>query len=222
MQDEEYVPSANLNSERALRSAPGESSRSLAHLSTFYTVGGPTTHFAGNGVDPWTDSGWGNKRSRLRTAGVTEEDWMLRTAEEARAVDEQLRKYREERLKLLEGVDAMRGWVFAAENATEGTTAKSELIGDAADVFRAPAPTEGKKSALSNEVTMEDAGDEGESASAEEAFENKDSDAHQATVEDKEAIITEEPGKMTSKYNWGLGKSWQPGAVRAVYEVSLF
>lgn len=218
VQDEEYVPSANLNNERALRSAPGESSRSLAHLSTFYTVGGPTTHFAGNGVDPWTDSGWGNKRSRLRTAGVTEEDWMLRTAEEARAVDEQLRKYREERLKLLEGVDAMRGWVFAAENATEGTTAKSELIGDATDVFRAPVPTEGKKSALSNEVTMEDGGDDGESTSAEEALENKDPDVHQAAVEDKEAIITEEPGKMTSKYNWGLGKSWQPGAVRAVYE----
>lgn len=222
VQDEEYVPSANVNSERALRSAPGESSRSLAHLSTFYTVGGPTTHFAGNGVDPWTDSGWGNKRSRLRTAGVTEEDWMLRTAEEARAVDEQLRKYREERLKLLEGVDAMRGWVFAAENATEGMMGKSEPTGETADVFRAPVPMESKKSGLSHEVTMEDVEDGEQSTSAEEALENEDADVHQAAVEDKEAVIIEEPGKLTSKYNWGLGKSWQPGAVRAAYEVSLF
>ncbi|OWZ58515.1 chromatin structure-remodeling complex protein RSC7 [Cryptococcus neoformans AD1-83a] len=218
VQDEEYVPSANVNSERALRSAPGESSRSLAHLSTFYTVGGPTTHFAGNGVDPWTDSGWGNKRSRLRTAGVTEEDWMLRTAEEARAVDEQLRKYREERLKLLEGVDASRGWVFAAENATEGTMGKSELTGETADVFRATLPAESKKSGLSHEVTMEDIENDEQSTSTEEALENEDADVPQAAVEDKEAVIIEEPGKLTSKYNWGLGKSWQPGAVRAAYE----
>ncbi|OXG24836.1 chromatin structure-remodeling complex protein RSC7 [Cryptococcus neoformans Tu401-1] len=218
VQDEEYVPSANVNSERALRSAPGESSRSLAHLSTFYTVGGPTTHFAGNGVDPWTDSGWGNKRSRLRTAGVTEEDWMLRTAEEARAVDEQLRKYRDERLKLLEGVDALRGWVFAAENATEGTMGKSELTGETADVFRAPLPAESKKSGLSHEVTMEDIENDEQSTSTEEALENEDADVPQAAVEDKEAVIIEEPGKLTSKYNWGLGKSWQPGAVRAAYE----
>ena len=40
-------------------------------LSPWYTLGGPTTHFAGNGADPWSEAGWGHKRAKLRNAGVT-------------------------------------------------------------------------------------------------------------------------------------------------------
>src|SRR5690349_12621998 len=91
-----------------------EPTKSSFSLAPFYTLGGPTTHFAGNGADPWSEAGWGNKRAKLRGQGVSEEDWMLRTAEETRKVDGQLREYREERLQVLEGADAAV-WVWAQE-----------------------------------------------------------------------------------------------------------
>ena len=87
-------------------------------LSSFYQVGGPTTHFGGNGSDPWSDLGHG-KRGRLRALGVTEEDWILRTAEDARRIDEVLRGYREERIGVLEGPDAYC-WVYNAERRATG------------------------------------------------------------------------------------------------------
>lgn len=89
-----------------------------ASLSSFYQVGGPTTHFGGNGLDPWTDMGHG-KRGRLRALGVTEEDWMLRTAEDARRIDETLRNYRDERIGVLEGPDTLC-WVYNAERRATG------------------------------------------------------------------------------------------------------
>ncbi|RSH87287.1 hypothetical protein EHS25_003196 [Saitozyma podzolica] len=106
---------------------PAKSSFSLA---PFYTLGGPTTHFAGNGADPWSEAGWGNKRAKLRGQGVSEEDWMLRTAEETRKVDGQLREYREERLQVLEGADA-RVWVWAQEERTEEGDKEVQMNGNA-------------------------------------------------------------------------------------------
>jgi chromatin structure-remodeling complex protein RSC7 len=89
-----------------------------ATLTSFYQVGGPTTHFGSTGHDPWSDLGHG-KRGRLRALGVTEEDWILRTAEDARRVDEVLRGYREERIGVLEGPDT-HCWVYNAERRATG------------------------------------------------------------------------------------------------------
>jgi chromatin structure-remodeling complex protein RSC7 len=105
---------------------PAKSSFSLA---PFYTLGGPTTHFAGNGADPWSEAGWGNKRAKLRGQGVSEEDWMLRTAEETKKVDGQLREYREERLQVLEGADAAV-WVWAQEQRTEEGDKEAQINGN--------------------------------------------------------------------------------------------
>ncbi|WVQ80825.1 hypothetical protein IAT38_002932 [Cryptococcus sp. DSM 104549] len=226
IQDEEIAPPAATPA--AVRQGLGESSRSIASLSTFYTVSGPTTHFAGNGVDPWSDAGFGNRRARLRGAGVTEEDWMLRMAEESRAVDEQLREWRGERLVELEGVDATRGWVYALESGKDGE--ERELEGEEADaegedeemevdvVAEAPLKpgVERKPSGLSHEVTMEDV-QEQEATQAQ--GEGEDSAEVQAAPQPKgPAVIVEEPGAVSSQYNWGIGKSWQPGVVRAAFE----
>lgn len=123
---------------------------SKAQLQSFYHPGQPTTQFGSNGADPWADNNH-QKRNRLRTDGVTREDWMLRYAEDARQVDETLRKYREERIKELEGADATRGWVYATERYSAGLIKKEpqhplarELSLDAAPSSDAlsPAPPE--------------------------------------------------------------------------------
>nr|ODN97540.1 chromatin structure-remodeling complex protein RSC7 [Cryptococcus depauperatus CBS 7855] len=208
VQDEE-IAVTTLANDRPTRSL-GDSSRSLANLTTFYTVGGPTTHFAtSSGLDPWTDSGYGNKRSRLRTAGVSEEDWMLRTAEETRAIDGQLKAYRDERLTMLEGVDGTRGWVWALEKDTNVRTKVEDTNGN----YDARTSIERKKSGLSHQVVMEDM--ERHSNSAED--ENEYSMRERASMSG-EGIIVQQPGSLSSKYNWGLGESWEPGVIRASYE----
>ncbi|ORX36579.1 chromatin remodelling complex Rsc7/Swp82 subunit-domain-containing protein [Kockovaella imperatae] len=133
-------------------------------LTPFYTVGGPTTQFGGSGLDPWSDAGWGGKRTKLRSIGVSEDDWMLRTAEESRAIDKQLREYREERLKVLQGVDATTGWVYAMENR-DGESSLVNAQGLSQNKGHAHAngnghllrpPIQGRKrSALAQEITME-------------------------------------------------------------------
>jgi chromatin structure-remodeling complex protein RSC7 len=153
-----------------------EPNKTTLSLAPFYTLGGPTTHFAGSGADPWSEAGWGNKRGRLRGQGVSEEDWMLRTAEESRKVDERLREYREERLVRLEGKDARR-WVFATQKWTEeGEEERSAFEGDGdrrdgdvevdaegeadgeegavAATLKPPPAMGSKRSALSQEVTF--------------------------------------------------------------------
>lgn len=62
-------------------------------------------------------------------------------------------------MKLLEGVDVMRGWVFVVENVIEGMMGKLELIGEIVDVFRVFVFMESKKSGLLYEVIMEDVED---------------------------------------------------------------
>lgn len=139
----------------------------------FYALGGPSTHFGGNGADPWTDAGFGNKRAKLRNSGVSEEDWMLRVAEECRRVDETLKEYRAERVGVLEGQD-LKGWTFHTERITDGDrptadttaaatgeagmTSKAEGAGTPApgedDHLKPPGITR-KRSGLSREVTFE-------------------------------------------------------------------
>lgn len=50
----------------------------------FYTSGGPTTHWGGSGIDPWTDAGIENKRARLLSHGMTADNWMWKLALTAR------------------------------------------------------------------------------------------------------------------------------------------
>jgi len=132
-------------------------------LSPFYTLGGPSTHFGGAGIDPWSEGGYGNRRAKLRGAGVTAEDWMYKTARESRALDEVLKGYREERVGLLEGKD-LNGWVWMAEEKTDRRS-RPELGGGGGGGGSGESPriTSGLKpptmdrqrSGLSREVTFE-------------------------------------------------------------------
>jgi chromatin structure-remodeling complex protein RSC7 len=126
-------------------------------LSPFYTLGGPSTHFGGAGIDPWSDGGYGNKRARLRGAGVTAEDWMYKTALESRGIDELLKGYREERVGLLEGKD-LNGWVWNTEERTDRPS-KPEITGGESPNIKSsglkPPTMDRQRSGLSREVTFE-------------------------------------------------------------------
>lgn len=75
-------------------SGAGTGGRIEKHM-PFYTVGGPTTHFAGAGmIDPFVDAGQGNKKQMLIRNGLTPENWML---EYARGVVEKNRELAQER-----------------------------------------------------------------------------------------------------------------------------
>jgi chromatin structure-remodeling complex protein RSC7 len=124
-------------------------------LSPFYTLGGPSTHFGGAGIDPWSDGGYGNKRARLRGAGVTAEDWMYKTALESRGIDQLLKGYREERVGLLEGKD-LNGWVWNTEERTDRPS-KTEITGGESPKPSGlkPPTMDRQRSGLSREVTFE-------------------------------------------------------------------
>ncbi|KAL7421619.1 chromatin structure-remodeling complex subunit RSC7 [Cryptotrichosporon argae] len=93
-----------------------------ATLASWYQPGGPTTHFGASGTQPWTEPGWGHKRARLRGMGVTEENWLLKLSEDARALDDTLKAYRAGGARTLDGRDA-EAWVWAQE---EKAAAKPE------------------------------------------------------------------------------------------------
>ncbi|EJT50068.1 protein-nucleus import-related protein [Trichosporon asahii var. asahii CBS 8904] len=188
--------------------ADGQASKST--LASFYPAGGATTQFGSNGADPWADN-LNQKRHRLRQLGVTEEDWMLRTAEDSRRIDETLRGIREERITELEGVDATRGWVYATERYSEGLVKKEpqhplarELSLDAAPSSDAlsPAPPE---SAVN--VALAEANGNPETEQAERrTFEG--TPGGKIVVENEAETVNGRPRK---------GK-WTPGVIRAAYE----
>jgi len=187
----------------------GDAASRAANLVPFYTVGGLTTQFGGNGVNPLFDAGWGNKRAKLKTMGVTEEDWMFRTAEESRRVDGILRGYRAERLVPLEEMDR-KVWVYATENLAEGRVDAEPEV-----------DAEGSKAATALAVKNDE---EALTPLPIEEGEEKDLEAGSRRSMNGEGTIiveTEEDEKRNaSKWNWGLG-SWRAGVVKAVYEVSL-
>ena len=205
----------------------GDAASRVANLAPFYSIGGPTTHFAGTGAHPFGESGWGNKKSKLRSMGISEEDWMLRTAEDARLVDSQLKAYRAERLQTLEGSDKAV-WVYATERVAEGV--KEEA--GATDVTQLKpstlqvAPKEDEE-ALTPLPVEDDASKAGETPAAiptEPLVPSAVSAAPRgpSEVTSGGSIVVETPeiaARNASKYNWGLG-SWQPGVVKAAYEVS--
>lgn len=172
VQDEEIMINAHATSGAMTRAEREREALTSAlkssALSPFYTIGGPSTHFGGSGVDPWTEGGSGNRRSKLRGYGVTEEDWMYRTALESRAIDASLRDYRQERIGTLEG-DDLKGWVWTMENREEDDEGAEAEAGEDVKADGAPSPgsnhatlgrglkppMDRKRSALSREVTFE-------------------------------------------------------------------
>lgn len=187
--------------------ADGQASKTS--LQSWYSAGGPTTQFGLNGADPWADN-LNQKRHRLRQLGVTEEDWMLRTAEDSRRIDEQLRGYREERITELEGVDATRGWVYATERYSEGLVKKEpqhplarELSLDAAPSSDAlsPAPPESAVNVALAEVN-------GNSDKAEPQRVPTGTPGGKIILESEAETMNGRPRK---------GK-WTPGVIRAAYE----
>ncbi|ORY21113.1 chromatin remodelling complex Rsc7/Swp82 subunit-domain-containing protein [Naematelia encephala] len=191
--------------------ATQEITRQAANLTSFYTLGGPTTTFAGNGADPFSEHGHGHKRARLRNVGVTEEDWILRTAEESRRIDAQLKAYRAERLVELNGPD-LNGWVWTAERSTEKMEGRDDL---------SLPKVERRRSALSHEVVLQ--GDEKEpevdvDVSMHLAQEVENGDGDGKAEAGKIVVQTpEETRHASAAFNWGLG-SWAPGLVKAAYE----
>jgi chromatin structure-remodeling complex protein RSC7 len=173
-------------------------------LSPFYTIGGPSTHFGGAGIDPWTDGGHGNKHARMKSIGVHAEDWMYRTARECRNIDAGLRRYREERIGMLEGRD-LDGWVWTAESASEQPAAtdqvdgspekgtREEVSGLGPNTGLKPPTMERQRSGLSREVTFEpEPGLEAEQGPAKEA------DVSMDNLEVKGAGIGEDDNDTTA------------------------
>lgn len=199
-------PSQNVSTDQVAQ-------RPAVSLAPFYTLGGPTTQFAGNGADPWSEAGWGNKRGKLRGQGVGEEDWMLRTAMDCRRIDRELKETREERLKVLEGVDATKGWVYAMEEGTER--------GDGNDGYlKAAAPgMERKRSGLSQEVTF---GPIPVDENAPEPRRENGSLLPELEKTPGGTIVVrkpEEEDRGSGIWRWGVGREWKPGVIRAAYEV---
>ncbi|WWC62048.1 uncharacterized protein I303_104637 [Kwoniella dejecticola CBS 10117] len=201
-------------------------------LAPFYTIGGLTTSFGGTGVDPFTEAGLGNKRQKLKSGGVTEENWMHITAKEASKVNNQLKIYRDERIKALEGDDT-KHWVYHLESKTEQPDASMEEIVDKigseerGDLLNAPS-MDRKRSGLSQDVTREFA----QQLEDEEPHEKGDGDVEMDTIanenEDVDAggvearkdgpeIVLQAHDEVDSKHNWGLG-TWSKGIVKAAYE----
>lgn len=230
VQDEEVVQHTTSVVRQEYR---GEGGRA-ANLVPFYSIGGSTTQFGGNGADPLSEAGWGNKRAKFKTLGVTEEDWMLRTAEETRRIDAQLREYREERLVPLEGGD-LKGWVYTTENLSEGKEDQGveevsmavpdiNVVKEDQDDAAPSSPSAIKEdeealtplplsSLQGNDVEMAEVEKDGADEVAVE-------DGVERTIGGRIVVETEENARRrASKYNWGLG-SWQAGEVRASYEVS--
>ncbi len=204
----------------AQQTSTDQAQRPAVTLAPFYSLGGPTTHFAGSGADPWSEAGWGHKRSRLRNQGVSEGDWMFRIAEECRRVDAMLREYREERLKVLDKVDASKGWVYAVEQGTEKAVEEDD------GWLRPVTPTlERKWSGLSQEVTFPGAVDHEAAQAPGDGNVSMEADADVVVVEEDQAgkIVGQTPGEEeegSSRWRWGIGGEWKPGIIRAAYEVS--
>lgn len=90
----------------------------------FYTVGGPTTHFAGQGVsDPFVEAGHGNKKVGLLRSGLTPENWMLEYAKGVQEKNMELAKERRERLGRIR-----EGFWYEKEVKGEGEEASSAMM----------------------------------------------------------------------------------------------
>ncbi|WWC70061.1 uncharacterized protein I206_104006 [Kwoniella pini CBS 10737] len=185
-------------------------------LAPFYTIGGLTTSFGGNGVDPFTEAGLGNKRQKLKSAGVNEENWMHLTAKEASRINNQLKAYRDERIKTLEGDDT-KHWVYHLESKTEEfdaaveVKAKEDNSEEKNDSLIAPT-LDRKRSGLSQDVTHEFTQ---HFAETQEDIEMELNDTEPRKLEPE--IILQKPDEVNSKYNWGLG-NWSKGVTKAAYE----
>ena len=136
----------------------------------------------------------------MRAAGISEEDWMLITAEESRRVDATLKEYRAERLEILQGVEASRGWVYPMENMPD----ESQTNG-----LRPPMLSD-----LSREVNVERIDEDvGEDAIA--MRREQDGEKH---PEGKIIVQTTQAEEEYFRQK-SLGRAWKLGIIRAAYEV---
>ncbi|WVW84005.1 hypothetical protein I302_106030 [Kwoniella bestiolae CBS 10118] len=171
-------------------------------LTPFYTIGGHTTTFGGNGSDPFTDAGSGNKRQKLKSAGVNDENWIWMSSRDSAVVNQQLREYRDERLRVLEGKDLEGNWVF-------GNEAQEEEVGVVGKTL-AP-PLDRRRSGLSRDVTRE------LTQQVDEDVMMESQGIEESIPEEKSDIVVRDPREVDPKYHWGLG-SWRRGVVKAVFE----
>lgn len=213
--------SGRFQASREVADLTGSGRQVTVNLTSWYTLGGPTTHFGGNGSGGWR----GGKRGR----GLDEEEqWMFRLAEESRELDRQLKAGRDERLMLLEGEDKTRGWVWAGED--DGAKEKDEKseeaakaeIGDSGNSAGLRPPIgERKRSGLVREIKFDEEDGRGAREDVEMGQTAQELRRRQGPGGRDVIVQTEqEEVKHRSKWNWGLG-GWQPGSIRAVYEVGL-
>ncbi|WRT66445.1 uncharacterized protein IL334_003403 [Kwoniella shivajii] len=218
-EDEESTAQANTQASHSTKQPVlGDTTRTYTYnLTPFYTIGGPTTTFAGNGVDPWSEAGWGNKRQKLKGSGVTESDWIFRTAEQARRIDDQLKSYRNERLSILEGTDSIN-WVYKIEMQSEEkeAEAETEIEPEIQNGLLMP-NLDRKRSGLSQDVTRE-LTQELEEQDTSKDVEMIDVDRETDIEKPKgPEIIVEQPNEISNKFHWGLG-TWAKGVIKAAYE----
>ena len=186
-------------------------------LSPFYTLGGPSTHFGGSGADPWTESG-GHKRARLKATGVTEKEWIFRTAESTREAEKYLLDLRKDAIAPLRG-DDLKGWVWTVERKEDsvGKLVNSGLLGHPP---KRPMSGEAKRSALAQEATVED-GDVEMNGSQDK---HNDMGLDEQEMSGRGQIVVqsaEEEEMEAAKHHWGLGE-WRPGVVQAAFEVRFW
>ena len=201
----------------ALQSSTDQASRPALTLAPFYTLGGPTTHFAGSGADPWSEAGLGSRRNRLRGQGISEENWILATAEECRRIDGVLREYREERLKTLDGVDARRGWVYAVEMDTEKAPDEND------GVLKYVVPMmERNQSNISHGSTLAEMAAEATAQQEDGDTSMLEANGDNETLDGGVVVLTpEEEAKGLRMWRWGIGGEWKAGVIRAAYEVGF-
>ena len=156
---------------------------------------------------------------------------MLRTAEEGKAIDRQLRESREERLKVLQGVDATRGWVYALENKVlkpqvNGKPGPQRNGVKEGSVDLPRPPPERKRSTLNREITEEvmipqadtsngeDGDGDAEMKDDQDGSNKTKSEAGDEPIEEPiektpgGKIVIESPdetARYNAKYNWGSG-----------------
>ncbi|OCF60682.1 hypothetical protein L486_00318 [Kwoniella mangroviensis CBS 10435] len=190
-------------------------------LTPFYPIGGPTTTFAGNGSDPFTEAGSGNKKQKLKSAGVNDQNWIYLTSKDSLAVNQQLQAYRNERLGTLDGTDLEGNWVYTVEEKAEE---KEEQVQEEDKKMLAPG-LDRKRSGLSHDVTRELTQQLGDDVVNGDTLQEDIVMDESCGIEDSipipeekgPEIVTKDPREVDSKYHWGLG-SWTRGVVRAAYE----
>ncbi|WWC89246.1 uncharacterized protein L201_004166 [Kwoniella dendrophila CBS 6074] len=215
-------------------------------LTPFYTIGGITTQFGlNNGFqDPFTDAGYGNKRQKLKSAGVTYENYLYLTSKESLRINQELNLIRNQHLKPIKPKNGnendLNVWVYSKEKQTDQippstntTTTINEKKEESVESYNnhenklLHPGLDRKRSGLSREVTRglteqleEDDEKESIQPIQNDIEMNENDDTSEQVIHkdsDQPELIVEKPNQINSSFHWGLG-SWSKGVVKAVYE----